>query len=89
MVHDIIMDFESDSLVHQGAPRSDDCLVNAYASHFSQRFALLRLETPDSEQPERLPDGEGARALLTVTGYPGRLGNWMFRCMSILFLIVC
>ena len=69
---------------HQLAPSMDAHHVAAYAAKNSARFQLLpaapcahspRSVAPTQSVPHHLADG----GLVTAIGYPGRLGNWLFR----------
>lgn len=65
--------------------QTDDAYVQSYVEHYPARFTRQRLigsreeEEEEEQREEAARESSAGRRILTVTGHPGRLGNWMFR----------
>jgi hypothetical protein len=79
-----LLRFLSDSVEWDGGRHVDDAYVRAYDRQFPGRFKKLAVPRPSGREVASLfeTDIDLSKGVLTVTGYPGRLGNWMFRVAS-------
>jgi len=79
-----LLRFVSDSVEWDGGRHVDDAYMQAYDRQFPGRFKKLAVPRPSGREAASLfeTDIDSSKGVLTVTGYPGRLGNWMFRVAS-------
>jgi hypothetical protein len=77
---------DTDHARHLIAPGLDSQHLSAYAARHRRRFRLLPAPPAPRPRPVPRPALPPAPGLITAVGYPGRLGNWLFRAAAALAL---